>query len=224
MVQAVLFDLDGTLLDRDKSVELFIRAQYERLHQSLSHIEKETYISRFIELDNHGYVWKDKVYQQLVDEFAITSLHWQELLDDYLKEFPHHCVGFPHVIEMLEQLKMDDMAMGMITNGFGQFQMDNLRALSIENYFDVILVSEWEGIKKPNPLIFIKALQELNVEACESIFIGDHPENDIRAAQNVGMKAIWKRNNAWDNVNADAIIEDYSELSLLIKTKFITKE
>lgn len=69
--KAVLFDLDGTLLNRDKSVELFINKQYERLYELLSHIPKEQYISRFIELDNHGYVWKDKVYQQLISEFNI---------------------------------------------------------------------------------------------------------------------------------------------------------
>lgn len=61
MFKAALFDLDGTLLNRDKSVELFINEQYERLYELLSHIPKEQYISRFIELDNHGYVWKDKV-------------------------------------------------------------------------------------------------------------------------------------------------------------------
>lgn len=67
MFKAVLFDLDGTLLNRDKSIELFINQQYERLFDLLSHISKEQYNSRFIELDNRGYVWKDKVYQQLID-------------------------------------------------------------------------------------------------------------------------------------------------------------
>lgn len=42
---------------------------------------------RFIELDNRGYVWKDKVYQQLVNEFEITDITWEELLQDYLNQF-----------------------------------------------------------------------------------------------------------------------------------------
>lgn len=71
----------------------------------------------------------------------------------------------------------------MITNGFGQFQMDNLKSLQIEKYFDVILVSEWEGIKKPDPRIFNKALNILNVQPNEAIFVGDHPENDVLAAK-----------------------------------------
>lgn len=210
--KAVLFDLDGTLLNRDKSVELFINKQYERLYELLSHIPKEQYISRFIELDNHGYVWKDKVYQQLISEFNIPFVTWEELLQDYVQQFKHHCVGFPHIHKMLEELKNNKIALGMITNGYGQFQMDNIKALDIEKYFDVILVSEWEGIKKPNPQIFMNALEQLNVEPSESVFIGDHPENDVKAAQNVGMKGIWKKNNQWTYIEADAIIDDYLEL------------
>jgi len=217
MFKAVLFDLDGTLLNRDKSVELFINQQYERLYELLSHIPKEQYISRFIELDNHGYVWKDKVYQQLIDEFNISSITWEELLQDYVEEFKHHCVGFPHIHEMLEGLKNNKIALGMITNGYGQFQMDNIKALDIEKYFDVILVSEWEGIKKPNPKIFMNALEKLNVEPSESVFIGDHPENDVRAGQNVGMKGILKKDNQWTDIEADAIIDDYLELPLILK-------
>lgn len=217
MFKAALFDLDGTLLNRDQSVELFINEQYERLYELLSHIPKEQYISRFIELDNHGYVWKDKVYQQLIYEFRISSITWEELLQDYIEEFKHHCVAFPHIHEMLEELKNNKIALGMITNGYGQFQMANMKALDIEKYFDVILVSEWEGIKKPNPQIFMNALKKLNVDPSESVFIGDHPENDVKAAQNVGMKGIWKKDNQWTCVEADAIIEDYLELPLMLK-------
>lgn len=217
MFKAVLFDLDGTLLNRDQSVELFINQQYERLYELLSHIPKEQYISRFIELDNHGYVWKDKVYQQLISEFNIPSVTWEELLQDYVKQFKHHCVGFPHIHKMLEKLKNNKIALGLITNGYDQFQMDNIKALDIEKYFDVILVSEWEGIKKPNPQIFMNALEQLNVEPSESVFIGDHPENDVKAAQNVGMKGIWKKDNQWTDIEADAIIDDYLELPLLLE-------
>ncbi|CAM5587060.1 L-2-haloalkanoic acid dehalogenase OS=Lysinibacillus sphaericus OX=1421 GN=LS41612_16550 PE=4 SV=1 [Lysinibacillus sphaericus] len=95
--------------------------------------------------------------------------------------------------------------------------MENIKALNIDQYFDVILVSEWEGMKKPNPQIFINALEKLNVEPSESVFIGDHPENDVKAAQNVGMKGIWKRDNQWTDIEADAIIDDYLKLPEILK-------
>lgn len=65
MIKAVIFDLDGTLLDRDSSIHKFILEQYERLENKLGHIGQAEYASRFIELEKNGYVWKDEVYLQL---------------------------------------------------------------------------------------------------------------------------------------------------------------
>ncbi|WP_088105640.1 HAD family hydrolase [Halalkalibacter urbisdiaboli] len=212
MYKAVLFDLDGTLLNRDESVKRFVDHQYERLNKVLCHIPKEQYITRFIELDERGYVWKDKVYQELVKEFEIKGLPWEYLLEDYIREFKHYCVPFPNLIGMLDELKRNNIRLGMITNGKRQFQMDNIQALGIEAYFDVILVSETEGIKKPAPQIFHRALEKLNVASINSVYIGDHPDNDIQGAQNAGMKAIWKKAPQWTNVKADYIVNDLSEL------------
>lgn len=225
MIKAAIFDLDGTLLNRDESVKMFVERQYDRLHKQIGHIPKKTYITRFIELDNRGYVWKDKVYQQLVKEFDIVDITWEELLQDYISEFKHNCIPFPNVVRMLEELKRNNLLLGMITNGYGQFQMDNILALDIDKYFDVILVSEWEGIKKPDPRIFNRALEKLNVSANESIFIGDHPENDVKAAKNVGMIGIWKKEFQWDHVDADYIVDDLMELPLIIEklNKELTK-
>jgi putative hydrolase of the HAD superfamily len=217
VIKAAIFDLDGTLLNRDESVIIFIDRQYERLNKQVGHIPKEMYVKRFIELDKRGYVWKDKVYQQLVDEFNIVNITSEELLQDYISEFKNNCVPFANLTQMLEELKSSNILLGMITNGYGQFQMDNIKALGIEKYFDVILVSEWEGIKKPDPQIFKRALEQLNVSPNQSLFVGDHPDNDVKAAQNVGIKGIWKKDFQWNNVEADFIVDDLAELSLIIE-------
>jgi len=217
MIKAIIFDLDGTLLNRDASIEMFVDCQYDRLNIELGHIPKDTYTKRFIELDQRGYVWKDKVYQQLAAEFELKEITWEELLQDYLSQFKNHCMAFPNLKKMLEGLKSQNLLLGMITNGFGQFQMDNMKSLQIEKYFDVILVSEWEGIKKPDPRIFNKALNILNVQPNEAIFVGDHPENDVLAAKKVGMKGIWKKDLHWRNAEADYIVDDLGELPFIIE-------
>ncbi|MFD2442495.1 HAD family hydrolase [Bacillus sp. CGMCC 1.16607] len=217
MIKAVIFDLDGTLLNRDASVQKFIEQQYERLNDWVGHIPKERYTSRFIELDTRGYVWKDKVYQQLVDEFNINGVSWGFFLQDYLDNFQYSCVPFPNLIQMLETLKSKAIRLGMITNGIGQFQMDNIKALGIENCFDSILISEWEGIKKPNPDIFKRAMSLLHVSANESMYVGDHPENDMNGCKNIGMLGVWKKDSQWEHVEADYIIDDLSELLLIVE-------
>ena len=87
-MHTVLFDLDGTLLDRDNSVLSFAKNQYDRLKQQLGTISKDLYIKRFIELDDLGIktIWRptanntkckvaDAVCKNLIDlPRLITSL------------------------------------------------------------------------------------------------------------------------------------------------------
>lgn len=66
--------------------------------------------------------------------------------------------------------------------------------------------------------MFRRALKQLNILPEEALFIGDHPENDVRAAQNIEMKGVWKKDVQWQQVEADFIIGDLSEIPLIIQT------
>lgn len=211
-IKAVLFDLDGTLLDRDSSLLAFVSHQYDRI-PAFQAVEKEQFVQRFIELDNHGYVWKDKVYQQLIEEFEIADLDWADCLNDYVSGFQQHCIGFANLSSMLTKLKEQGIKIALISNGFGQFQYDNFKALNIEHLFDEVLISEWEGLRKPDPAIFNRALTKLDVAAEHALFVGDHPDYDVRASREVGMRAVWKRSPQYDAAeHAHAVIDDLEDL------------
>lgn len=211
MIKAVIFDLDGTLLDRDASLKSFIDAQYERFKSHLEKVPKSRYAERFIELDARGMVWKDRVYRQLAEEFELP-VAWEELLEDYMINFKQHCAPFPHMKFLLEQLKGKSLRLGIISNGKGQFQLDAIQALGIEPYMDVILISEWEGMKKPDRRLFRMAVERLGVKPEEAMYVGDHPDNDIKGARTAGLKTIWKRDAQWSSAEADYIIEDLAEI------------
>ncbi|MDQ0062239.1 HAD family hydrolase [Paenibacillus harenae] len=217
MIKAVLFDLDLTLLDRDVSVERFVSHQYDRYYAALQHIPREVYAAAFIELDAGGYVWKDIVYEQLVRQFGIENITPAELLDDYVAQFHKSCVPYPGLKAMLDTLKTEGYALGLITNAIGDFQQRNIEAIGIEPYFDVILISGWEGVKKPHPDIFLRALDKLGVEPEDSVYIGDHPLNDVEAARHVGMKGIWKSHTRWEQpAQLDGVVHDLIEIPALI--------
>ncbi|KMY44080.1 L-2-haloalkanoic acid dehalogenase [Bacillus sp. FJAT-27916] len=217
MIKAILFDLDGTLLDRDRSVKEFVENQYDRLISPSKPVSKGVYVSRFLELDNRGYVWKDRVYEQLVHEYHMTEITSESLLQDYLNHFKDWCIAFPHMLDMLQSLREKQLLLGIISNGRGRFQMDAICGLGIREFFDVILLSEWEGIKKPDLHIFLRAANRLGVSPHECVFVGDHPLNDVRAAQKAGMKTIWKRDANWQEPEAGIFINDLVEIPLLVE-------
>lgn len=219
-IKALFFDLDGTLLDRESSLLKFAGCQYDRFSNELSLIDKENYINIFIELDARGYVWKDKVYSQLLEKFKIQSLTAEDLLYDYITNFKHSCIGFPHLHEVLESLLQMGIKLGLVSNGKTHFQMANIKALGIEGYFNTILISEEVGLRKPDSRIFQKGMEALAVSASQCIFVGDHPENDVAASKRAGMMGIWKRDDYWHSAEADYTIENLSELLMIVHKEF----
>jgi putative hydrolase of the HAD superfamily len=217
MIRSIIFDLDGTLLDRNNSLYLFIVDQYERIIKHSQDINKEDYINRFIELDNRGYVWKDKVYQDLIKEFQLP-LDWNDLLSDYKIRFSSFALSFPNTIETLKSLRHKGYKLGMITNGYGDFQSSNIQALGIQDYFEVILISELEGIRKPNPAIFTRVAEMMNLQPTECVYVGDHPTNDVIASRSVGMRGIWKEDTYYtERFDSDGIVRNLLELEGIIE-------
>ena len=217
MIKGILFDLDGTLLDRDQSLIAFLEYQYNHIH-AFHVVEKHVFIKRFIQLDQKGYVWKDKVYQSLIEELNL-NLAWEELLEDYVESFQSHCMGFTGLIETLDYIKRMNLKLGIITNGFGRFQMNNIKGLMIDRYFDEILISEIEGVRKPNIEIFARALNRLGLEAHEAVFVGDHPVNDVEASIKAGMIGIWKEDEFFEKPsNVNGSIKNLIEIKDILES------
>ncbi len=73
-----------------------------------------------------------------------------------------------------------------VTNGNADLDLIGIRHL-FQGHFS----AEQIGAPKPDADVFLAALQQAGVSAAETLHIGDHPEQDIAAAQQLGMKTIW---------------------------------
>lgn len=218
MIRAVLFDMDETLLDRQGSLRRFTAAQHARHKETLAELSVTAFVERFMTLDNNGALWKDEVYRRILDENCITAIDPQTLLDEYITDFHIHCQGFAGLAEMVAALAADSRRLGLITNGTFPFQLHNFRALGVADHFDAVLVSEQEGIRKPDPEIFRRALARLGVAAEEAVFEGDNPEADIRGAQGVGMRTIYRPNRFWPECDfADAVCVALADLPAILR-------
>lgn len=188
-IRAVIFDLDQTLLDRKASLAAFLKWQAEDMLE-LDLGNASDFISRFMELDDNGRVWKDKVYQQLVAEFGIKAWTTEELLSDYENYFCAYCVprlGVNHAISKLAK----NYRLGLISNGKTPFQEQNFLALGFMDLFDSVIVSEAVGMRKPAAEIFHLGCSELEVRPEEAVFVGDSPVADIRGAKEAGLKTVF---------------------------------
>lgn len=67
----------------------------------------------------------------------------------------------------------------------------SLRHLRINEFFNVVVVSEEDGWRKPSNRIFQDALTRLQIKANEAVYIGDSPIEDIKGAKQAGLKAVF---------------------------------
>ena len=212
MPRAIIFDLDMTLLDRRASVEQYLQGSLERL--KLEPHEYSSYRERFHFFDLEGYGPKEVLFSSLQVEFAL-----EHAVQDLLEEFWAHMALYPHpfddALETLTVLKSRGYKLGIVTNGQTSQQWGKIRNAALEPFFETIVVSETEGIQKPDPEIYARAGSRLNVPLAECLFVGDHPGNDVLGAARAGLKTAWlSQGRVWPSSegNPDFVLEGLTDL------------
>ncbi|WP_212091578.1 HAD family hydrolase [Bacillus nitratireducens] len=210
--KAMLFDLDDTLLDRDKAVDKLFLFVLEKCYEDVSDTVKNNMLQKFKEYDKREYGISDKtiVLESLFNEFAPKYRLPHNYIQDFWNENFPKCFSIDqNTIHFLNHIKRH-FKIGIITNGSTHRQKAKIINTNLNNYFDTIIISEEVGLSKPDKRIFELALNKLNVQPENTLFVGDDLEKDIAGCQNANIKGVWFNPNMIKN-NTD--IKPYAEIT-----------
>jgi phosphoglycolate phosphatase len=179
-VRALIFDLDGTLIDSKQDLIHSVNAMLSELGRG--ELAPET-ISGYI-----GHGAPQLVGKALGD--GCTEAERQRALEFFLRYYELHKMdttrAYPCVAETLE--KLASMPMAVLTNKPARISVRILNALGLSKYFRAIYGGNSFETKKPDPLGARTILNELGTEPWQTLLVGDS-EVDVQTARNAGTLA-----------------------------------
>lgn len=182
-VHAVLFDLDGTLVDTaiDMIKALETLANNHGIHKSLPTADYRQYISKGSAALVHA----------LFPELAQGNKEQLRLeyLKIYKKQLNSHNHLFDGVPELLKHLDDKNIPWGIVTNKPGWLTAPLVATIPEFKTAQVVLSADEVGVAKPNPKPLLIAAEQMNIDPSTTAYIGD-AESDITAANAAGMMSL----------------------------------
>lgn len=196
MIEAIVFDFDGTLVDFVDSDTKSLKHLHSVVKATVSF---ETFFETAVDeiMEFHRLVDQGLIDPLLMHRFRLEKpfkaheIPWDDsVLEIYEAELFRTCVPFDGVVEVLIQLK-DKFKLGLITNAYdGVEQRKRIAFSGLYNYFDEILISGDIGVYKPDPNVFHTLLNRIGVVPENAIYIGDSIKHDVAGANSAGMKSV----------------------------------
>jgi putative hydrolase of the HAD superfamily len=218
MLQAIVFDLGGTLIDYAGGYDLWpdmegpgLAAAYAVLHDKPLRLPAMETFRRI------GYImlpdrWqqatlgqRNLTVQDLIQEI-VTYLRINGVKPEWVAEAAEAYENFssgrteimPHAQTVLADLKAQGYKLGLISNTMfrGRAHLEDLARFGLHTYFDALLFSGDVNLWKPRAETFHHILNELDIPAHQSVFVGDDPASDVVGGRNAGMFTVYYQSNS----------------------------
>ena len=184
MIKAVIFDLDGTLLDTLSTIAYYCNRTLE--YCGLEPIEEEKF--KYFAGDGK----KMLIHRALGYRNSDNPNMFKKAEENYDREYEGNVIGktkpFDNILELLQDLRKNGLKIAILSN-----KPDNVTVMLSELMFAGLIDithGKMEGIEvKPNPEGALMTARELGVAPEECVFVGD-TNVDIKTAKNAGMKSI----------------------------------
>jgi N-acetyl-D-muramate 6-phosphate phosphatase len=178
--RAVLFDLDGTLLDTAPDMAAALnRLLHEEGRPPLAFADIRPHVS-------HGSTALVRLGFGHTDESTFATLR-QRYLEVYRQNLADQTQLFDGVDSALQRLEAAGIPWGVVTNKPGWLTEPLLEQLELRHRAQVVVSGDTLKERKPHPAPLLHAANELGVAAEDCIYIGD-AERDVLAGRAAGMK------------------------------------
>jgi len=239
-VRAILFDYGHTLVDFRRTEEA-LREAYEQIR---ARIEATAYmeVPELLDLIDRVAGGVDRLVAQSYQEGRMEELNLPsvfretlaavgfDLPDDviaHIIELDHSAYSKsitvePEVLATLDRLRRDGYAMGLVSNVslLPHLMRADLDRLGIGRYLDGSVFSSEVGVRKPDPRIFREALDRVDADPAETVFVGDRLYDDVGGARAVGMRTVLTRQYRQEEdseTKPDAAIRHIAELPAVLE-------
>ncbi|KOY83456.1 HAD family hydrolase [Lysinibacillus macroides] len=207
MLKAIIFDVDGTILDTEQAI-------LQSLQRTLQQEQQGTY--SFDEL-RFALGIPGKVALQRLQVREIEAVHqkWCAAMLD----FSHEVAVFAELKPVIQTLVTKPLQLGIVTSKTRQEIVDEFDPFSLSHYFRQVISASDTKKHKPHPDPLLKCLDLLEVAPKDAIYIGDS-KYDLQCAKQAGAKfalALWgaKTTNGFEG--ADFILQRPEEILQLIE-------
>jgi FMN phosphatase YigB (HAD superfamily) len=187
----LLVDLDNTLVDRVSAFNHWATGFVRSPGRS------EPDASWLIAADRDGYEPRESLARAIQERFG-TNFGIEALVEILLYDHVSLMTIDSVTTDALRNAREFGWKIGVVTNGTTAQQTLKIQTVGLEPYVDAVVISEAEGVKKPNPLIFHIAARRLGAELTGGWMVGDHPTADISGGREAGLKTGWvSRGKEW---------------------------
>ncbi len=171
-VDWIFFDLGSTLLDESG-------AERRRMEETVagSNVTYEAFFEAALDAARRN----ENGYKAALERFGLTKTPWR----------PEEETLYPETRELLKRLS-GQYRLGVIANQEPGAEQ-RLERFGIRPFFDVIVCSAESGVAKPDPRIFLMALEQANCPPERAAMVGDRLDNDVIPAKELGMRTVWVR-------------------------------
>lgn len=125
------------------------------------------------------------VWSAQADEMALRAA-WV-----FRKASTRHINLYPGAFDMLRRVREAGMRTVLVTNAQACYTSTELEMLGLDTMFDAIVISSEEGIKKPHPEIYRRALARAGVPAERAVMVGNDEQCDIIGAKAAGLDGVY---------------------------------